>query len=433
MRDNSGQVSTAELIKSGVLEIGDGYRAKNSELAPTGIPFARAQNLNNGFDFTGADLYPLDALPSAGKKISRPGDCVFTSKGSVGRVGYVSHDTPSFVYSPQLSYWRSLDTGVIEPQYLRYWLQGPEFGRQRDAVKGSTDMADYVNLRDQRRMFITLPSIRSQRKIASILSAYDDLIDNNRRRIRLLDEMAQRIYREWFVDFRYRGHEPVPLVDSELGPIPSGWEVVRTSDLIARGSLAIGDGYRAKNSELAANGLPFVRIGDLREDFQFEGVDLLSPDSCALAGIKISRPGDCVVSTKGTVGKILLVPASASPFVYSPQLSFWRTIGNELRNEYLVGWMRGPDFARQCAAVKGATDMADYVNLKDQRCMLLPMPPLNIQRAFAELVQPILSMVANFWSASANLRSTRDLLLPRLISGEVDVTELDIAMPETVP
>src|SRR5580693_5869017 len=111
MQGSVGQVSTAELIKSGVLEIGDGYRAKNSELGPTGIPFARAQNLNNGFDFTGADLYPLAALPRVGTKTSRPGDCVFTSKGSVGRIGYVSHDTPSFVYSPQLSYWRSLDTG----------------------------------------------------------------------------------------------------------------------------------------------------------------------------------------------------------------------------------------------------------------------------------------------------------------------------------
>ena len=64
----------------------------------------------------------------------------------------------------------------------------------------------------------------TQRKIAAVLSAYDDLIENNNRRIKLLEEMAQRIYREWFVDFRYPGHEDVPLVDSELGPIPKGWD-----------------------------------------------------------------------------------------------------------------------------------------------------------------------------------------------------------------
>src|ERR1019366_1780255 len=72
----------------------------------------------------------------------------------------------------------------------------------------------------------------AQRKIASILSAYDELIENNTRRIKLLEEMAQRIYREWFVDFRYPGHEGVPLVDSELGPIPERWHAGTLGDLV---------------------------------------------------------------------------------------------------------------------------------------------------------------------------------------------------------
>lgn len=242
--------------------------------------------------------------------------------------------------------------------------------------------------------------------------------------------MTQSIYREWFVDFRYPGHDDIPLRDSELGRIPHSWEVVRTADLIAEGSLVIGDGYRAKNSEFAEEGLPFVRINNLREDFQFEKVDLLSPDSCEMAGSKKSREGDCVVSTKGTVGRILLVPTSARQFVYSPQLSYWRILGNDIRCEYLVCWMRGPDFARQCANVKGATDMADYINLKDQRRMLLLLPSLNVQCGFAEIVKPILNMIANCWRGIANLRTTRDLLLQLLMSGDIDVTDLDIAVPE---
>jgi type I restriction enzyme S subunit len=315
--------------------------------------------------------------------------------------------------------------GVLDDVFLQQWFAQADIGAY---VTGAAQPK--LSQANMKRIQIPLPPLTVQRKIAAILSAFDDLIENNKRRIRLLEEMAQRIYREWFVDFHYPGYETVPLVDSELGNVPQGWDVVRTSALIARGSLAIGDGYRAKNSELAPHGLPFVRIGDLREDFQFKGVDLLSPDSCTQAGSKISRPGDCIVSTKGTVGKVLFVPASAGPFVYSPQLSFWRVLGNELRNEYLVGWMRSPDFARQCANVKGATDMADYVNLKDQRHMLLPIPPSGTQRAFAEFIQPILDMIATGWSSSANLSSTRHLLLPRLISGDIDVTDLDIEVPE---
>ena len=79
-----------------------------------------------------------------------------------------------------------------------------------------------------RRFEVPFPALGTQRKIAAILSAYDELIENNRRRIKILEEMAQRIYREWFVEFRYPGHENVPLVDSELGPIPQGWTVRST-------------------------------------------------------------------------------------------------------------------------------------------------------------------------------------------------------------
>jgi len=82
-----------------------------------------------------------------------------------------------------------------------------------------------------RSVSVVHPPLPTQRKIADILSAYDDLIENNTRRIAILEEMAQQLYQEWFVHFRYPGHENVPLVDSELGPIPEGWEVKRLGDI----------------------------------------------------------------------------------------------------------------------------------------------------------------------------------------------------------
>ncbi len=87
-------------------------------------------------------------------------------------------------------------------------------------------------------LIVTLPPLPIQRKIAAILSAYDDLIENNTRRIALLEEMAQALYREWFVHFRFPGHESVPLVDSPLGPIPEGWQMAKlgeVADYINRG------------------------------------------------------------------------------------------------------------------------------------------------------------------------------------------------------
>lgn len=119
-----------KLIDSGWLLIGDGYRAKNDELSSTGLPFARAQNINGGFRLEGADCYPEEALFKVGNKVSQPGDVVFTSKGTGGRFAFVTDILPQFVYSPQLCFWRSLDNERIYPSWLFYWMQGHEFYQQ---------------------------------------------------------------------------------------------------------------------------------------------------------------------------------------------------------------------------------------------------------------------------------------------------------------
>ncbi|MDQ6878399.1 MAG: restriction endonuclease subunit S [Candidatus Dormibacteraeota bacterium] len=420
------RVSTADLIESGVLEIGDGYRAKNSELAPTGIPFARAQNLNNGFDFTGADRYPVEALGRVGSKVSQPGDCVLTSKGSVGRVGYVGRDTPRFVYSPQLSYWRSLAPAVIEPLYLRYWLLGPEFGLQRDAVKGSTDMADYVNLRDQRRMSITLPPIQSQRKIAAILSAYDDLIENNDRRIKLLEEMAQRIYREWFVDFRYPGHENVPLVDSEQGRIPQGWAVSTLGNVCAR----ITDG--AHNSPATTKtGMPMASVKDMTpRSLELSTCRLIAEEDYDALVRQDCRPwsGDVLVSKDGanflkhvfpmfedSVAVILSSIAVLRPSDAISPILLALTIREPENKARLKGFVSGAAIPR--------------VVLRDFKLHRLVVPLRDTQERFNQTCVDVMRQAVALESLNRRLRATRDLLLPRLISGEIEVSDLAIAIP----
>nr|MBI2905507.1 restriction endonuclease subunit S [Chloroflexota bacterium] len=117
----------SQLMKDGKLVIGDGYRAKNEELASSGLPFARAGNINDGFRFGDADYFPEENLARIGNKVSQSGDVVFTSKGTVGRFAFVRSTTPRFVYSPQLCFWRSLDHREIDPRFLYYWMFGREF------------------------------------------------------------------------------------------------------------------------------------------------------------------------------------------------------------------------------------------------------------------------------------------------------------------
>ena len=279
-RETFTSQSTGDLIAEGKLSIGDGYRAKNSELCTSGLPFARAGNIDNGFHFDGADRFPEEDLEKVGDKVSQMGDVVFTSKGTVGRLAFVRANTPRFVYAPQLCYWRSLDSEVIDERWLYYWMSGSEFRRQIAGTKGQTDMADYVSLTDQRRMEITLPNIEDQRAIAAVLGALDDKIEQNRRTARVLERLARAIFRAWFVDFepvkaKAAGASSFPsmprevfdalptrFVDSEIGPVPEGWEVRALAEVATfLNGLALqkypprGDG----------EDLPVIKIAQLRK------------------------------------------------------------------------------------------------------------------------------------------------------------------------
>jgi|SRR6185312_7170017 len=145
----------AQMSRDGVLTIGDGYRAKNDELGSVGLPFIRAGELKNGFDTDGADILSENSVRLAGDKVSRVGDVAFTSKGTIGRFARVTKQTPAFVYSPQVCFWRATDATRLRPEMLYLWMVSDDCRAQIDAVAGQTDMALYVSLRDQRAM--TMP------------------------------------------------------------------------------------------------------------------------------------------------------------------------------------------------------------------------------------------------------------------------------------
>jgi type I restriction enzyme S subunit len=190
---SSSPVRAEELIARGILLINDGYRAKNLEMAESGLPFARAGNLQRHFDFSGADLLGDAGVRAAREKVSQAFDCVFTSKGTVGRIAQVLPSTPRFVYSPQLCFWRSLRHDDLNPFVLSQWMNGEEFREQVDAVKGQTDMADYVSLRDQRRMMITLPLSADQTVIGARLESLARLQDANMAESRTLASLRDTL------------------------------------------------------------------------------------------------------------------------------------------------------------------------------------------------------------------------------------------------
>jgi type I restriction enzyme S subunit len=184
--DQATTYKVKDLIERRALILGDGYRAKRVELSEEGLPFARAGNLTDGFDFSGAELLGAEGIQAAKEKIAQDYDAVFTSKGTVGRLAQVLPNTPRFVYAPQLCYWRVLDRSFINPYVLFQWMKGREFKAQIDSMKGQTDMADYVSLGDQRLIEITLPLSANQTEVGNRLESLALRLDSNLAENRML-------------------------------------------------------------------------------------------------------------------------------------------------------------------------------------------------------------------------------------------------------
>ena len=412
-----------DLIDAQALVIGDGYRAKNSEMASDGLPFIRVADIVDGeIRTTGSDLLNQDSVAKAGHKVSQQGDALFTSKGTVGRFARVREETPRFVYSPQICFWRAVDTDLIDPDYIFHWMRSPEFRQQCRAVQGQTDMADYVSLRDQRSMWLTLPPLPEQRRIAAVLGALDDKIELNRQMNKTLEEMAQAIFKSWFIDFD--GH--TDLVESELGPIPRGWEVSSLPEAV---DFREGPGILAKDFHDV--GVPLIRLAGLKSGVSLlAGCNFLDPD-------KVRRKwdhfrlalGDILLSTSASLGRVAETDDEAVGAIpYTGIIRFRPQKGRSVRR-YLRHFLTSLTFQRQVEAM-GVGSVLRHFGPTHLKSMWMLLPPIADQRRFADVVKPMDRMRHHLVEQVATLRMLRDTLLPKLISGEVRVPEVDAVVEE---
>jgi type I restriction enzyme, S subunit len=159
-----------------------------------------------------------------------PADVLITNSGTIGRMAIAPDNelTRRTTFQKSVAILKPI-AGRVEPSFLYYALQGDI--RRLIEFAGGTAQKNLL-LRDLRAFEVSVPPLPVQRRIAGILSAYDELMENSQRRIRILEAMARALYREWFVHFRFPGHEKLPRVASPFGDIPQGWEVKTLGDLI---------------------------------------------------------------------------------------------------------------------------------------------------------------------------------------------------------
>ena len=431
-RDTWTSHSTGHLIAEGNLSIGDGYRAKNSELSMSGLPFARAGNIDGGFQFDEADRFPEQDLAKVGDKVSQPSDVVFTSKGTVGRLAFVRETTPRFVYAPQLCFWRSRAPDVIDARWLYYWMCGDEFTQQISGVKGQTDMADYVSLTDQRRMAITLPPISIQRAIAGVLGSLDDKIEQNRQTARTLERLARAIFRAWFVDFepvkaKAAGATSFPstpqavfdalptrFVDSEIGPVPERWEVKALSSVCT----LVGGGT-PKRSESAYWGgtVPWFSVKDAPSDGEIWVVNTserITDHGLANCAAGIVPKGCTIISARGTVGKL----AMAGTAMAFNQSCYGLLPGDGKSFGYLHLLLQAT-VAQLQQRTHGS--VFDTITRATFDGLIVAKPKGDVVSAFEVVVAPLLDVLLASLQESSKLAEMRDYLLPKLLSSQVRV------------
>jgi len=268
---------------------------------------------------------------------------------------------------------------------------------------------------------IEVPSVDAQRRIASILSSYDELIENNQRRIRILEDMARSLYSEWFVHFRYPGHESVPFVDSPLGNIPQGWEVMKLGEVCR----SILDGDWIETKDQGGNDYRLLQISNIGvgEFIETGNYRFITQETFDRLHCNEIAPGDLLVARMPTpIGRGWLATSMPWKMITAVDVAIIRVKPELLHPLFLVQvWNEQNNLQRIAAQASGTTRLR--ITRRELATLDFVIPPIAIQQRFAEITTPQAELIQALRLKTQNLRLTRDLLLPRLLSGQVSLGE----------
>ena len=312
---------------------------------------------------------------------------------------------------------------AIDTGYLFYLIASQSFIDYATASSSGTRMprAKWSILS---QMDWGIPPQEKRVKIAAVLNAYDDLIENNTRRIQILEEMASAIYREWFVEFRFPGHEGVEMVESELGLIPQEWEVKQLGDITS--VITKGTTPTTLGKQFASKGINFIKVQSIDEQGDILASKLAKIDDKTHELLKRSQlqENDILFSIAGAIGRVTNVPKRFLPANTNQALAIIRSSDLSVTS-YLYRTLRSSEFLNYSLERVVQTAQAN-VSLSVLSSAPVIVPTKIVLDDFNQHLTPITNLADMLREKNTKLRQTRDLLLPKLISGAIDVSELDI-------
>jgi type I restriction enzyme S subunit len=415
----------ASKVKELPIELIDGDRSskypKREEFVLEGFPFFNTTNIqDNRLNLSELNFVTPEKFSQITKGRLQKHDLVMTTRGSVGKIAYFDCVYPTGLINAQMLILRSKEFKSINPKFLFYVFTSE--GVQTTLKNFASGSAQpQLPVKDLREIELTIPDIEIQQKIAAILSAYDDLIENNLRRIKLLEAMAQRLYREWFVHFRYPGHGQVPLVDSPLGPIPEGWEVKSASE-----AMDINP-----RTQVPRDGLnPFVTMDSLSTNSMVIG-EVTKKEGNSGSKFKngdtlFARITPCLEN--GKTGFVQFLPSDEQTACGSTEFIVLRS--RTLTPEFVYLLARTDEFrSNAIQSMSGASGRQRVHSGCFDKYLLSNPDPATLEK-FSQITSPMFKLIHSLSLKNRNLRQTRDLLLPRLISGQLDVSALEVASVE---
>ena len=363
------------------------YRGKTPPKTESGVRLVTAkvvkggQILDDPAEYIAADFYDEWMRRGLPQRL----DVLLTTEAPLGEVAILRGDE-RIALAQRIILLRA-KAGLVDPHFLFYALQS-EFGQGELRARASGTTVLGIKQSELRRVRVPLFPLPAQRRIAAILSAYDELIENNQRRITILESMAPALYREWFVHFRFPGHENHPRVASPLGEIPKGWAVSKLGEVA---ELHYG---KALKKEYRRDG-PVPVFGS-------SGIVGAHDES-------LTKGPGIIVGRKGNVGSVYW----CNDDFFVIDTAYFVTSKLPLRYLYYV--LPTLNFLNNDAAVPGLSRSQAY-------SLEITVPPDSVLSKFCELAEAFARQAATLAKQVQNLRRTRDLLLPRLLSGQIDVS-----------
>ena len=370
-----------------------------------------ASDLRSGYvDVEGANKLPQSITDRLRIGFCYGGDVLLSHKGSVGYVAIAPDHDPYLMLTPQVTYYRVNDE-KLSRDFLKFAFTDLMFQKRLASAAGQQGTRGYVGIRAQRKLTIRFGEKTSQDRLVSAIKPYDDLIENNRRRIALLEEAARLLYREWFVHLRFPGHEHVKITDG----LPEGWDR-QTFDNVCN---AVGGGTpKTSKTEYWNDGeIPWYTPTDITRNSCLALLD---------SATKITEAG-----LRGSSAKML--PAGTVLMTSRASVGFFGVVdAQSCTNQGFISIIPNDRRARMCLLhnlmhrveeIRSHAGGATYKEISKGKFRALPVdiPEASLLREFEEQASTFHAQVRNLHTMNQKLAQARDLLLPRLMNGKIAV------------